>query len=935
MSVDRPQLSGQSGSSSHKFSDDSDISSSSDEDNDDLLANCIRSGMQSLHKSKSEPLDLKKKLLTKSNSKSSLSRLVPGVRISELKLIKTPPAVETPKEEPPKIIEKSMEDSSLASSICSTLDNIQPPSLMNSLISMSEKPSLPNSPKISSRLECRHSNLSGKKGQKVPEMVRRALDLSSSFSSCQSNLDNIKPPTEMDSSILSIASISSEVADLKSENLTILNDVEPPTLMDEVSGADKTLVPVPDDRTYTIDDGNNELSTCHDITDVFDETLTLGSDNNTDDVIECPELPRDSSRESTPGTKRKQISTNSLIDREKEFSRLRNYKASVPNLDLEDNSLTSGYKSETPRSPKSISRRNSDRFKTQTICKSDLDSDSNSSTSNSPRKTIQQKRREEADRFKTQTIQPSNIIEEEAKNVINIITESKSCARSRSASADGLLDSRILAENELAGSCDSILEQDLLKENINKVGPRICKPTTEEEEEKGIRGRRKGLYSPKKITTQNNAVTKPAPPPKPRNISRTKIPPGSPRGTRSTQLRQFTKTRLNSPPSPKIGQKSKLRAPLASPCPSTISSSSSQSSHSSKLVRQGTFTKDEPSKILVEIDVDDRKPPKRPISSAKKSPNQGGPPVIPQTRTSALRERSRSRQASGSSTTSSNRSIPKPIKTSPSNSSLNNSRLGRRTPTNVEIQRPQQNKAADISDTVSESAVTSGTRKGPKKEVTSKIASLWKKVEDTKKKEKQDKAKDKKVWISKGRVIPESDMAFLRPDEAQKKIINDFQKAQTEKDSPKELKTRSRSRLSIKLSKFKSGNSSNPLKKENSFTYTSHKQSTPMTSTSVPSTPQVENSFDQINGNKRHSRIGTFVAHDEKNSAIVPPFNYSPPNQNEAKNNAVVRRNNSYVSSMGRAEVQKRPKVAKESHNEQDEIDDQGAPTSSVMVTLV
>ena len=80
----------------------------------------------------------------------------------------------------------------------------------------------------------------------------------------------------------------------------------------------------------------NEQSTCHDITDVFDEsqepTLTLGSDNNADDVIDAPELPRDSgsSRESTPGTKRKMISTGSLVEREREFIKLRNYKVSVP-----------------------------------------------------------------------------------------------------------------------------------------------------------------------------------------------------------------------------------------------------------------------------------------------------------------------------------------------------------------------------------------------------------------------------------------------------------------------------------------------------------------------------------------------------------------------------------------------------------------------------
>ena len=135
--------------------------------------------------------------------------------------------------------------------------------------------------------------------------VRRALDLSSSFSSCQSNLDNIKPPTEMDSSIMSIASISDEVTDYS--KITVLDDVGPPTLMEEVSGADITLV-AHDDKTYTIDgnvpmspmkkfDNLDDVSTCHDITDVFDEsqdpTLTLGSDV-ADDVLEAEDLPRDS-----------------------------------------------------------------------------------------------------------------------------------------------------------------------------------------------------------------------------------------------------------------------------------------------------------------------------------------------------------------------------------------------------------------------------------------------------------------------------------------------------------------------------------------------------------------------------------------------------------------------------------------------------------------
>lgn len=297
------------------------------------------------------------------------------------------------------------------------------------------------------------------------------------------------------------------------------------------------------------------------------------------------------------------------------------------------------------------------------------------------------------------------------------------------------------------------------------------------------------------------------------------------------------------------------------------------------------------------------------------------------------------------------------MKTSPSNSSLNSASripLGRRTPTNIEIQRNNRPSAADISDTVSESAATS-KKTGPKKEVTSKIASLWKKVEDTKKKEKFDKKDTKKVWISKGRVIPESDMAYLRPDEAQKKIISDFQKAQESSGgSSSPIKPRSRSRLSIKLSKFKTS-SSNPLKKENSFTYTSHKTSTPMTSTSVPSTPHVEEKLDIVNGNtKRHSRVGTFVTpngqenqHEMNKKAIVQPFNYSPPNAGQAmaalKKNQVVRRNDSYVSSMGRTDPQgsyaKRKKqlqeATKHQEEENDDEDTDGAPTSSVLVTLV
>ena len=207
---------------------------------------------------------------------------------------------------------------------------------------------------------------------------------------------------------------------------------------------------------------------------------------------------------------------------------------------------------------------------------------------------------------------------------------------------------------------------------------------------------------------------------------------------------------------------------------------------------------------------------------------------------------------------------------------------------------PQPTKT--IPDTVSESSLS--VKKGKKSG--NKISNLWKRVEDSSKK-KLDKTEAKKqvladnkskVWLpkSKDRDIPESDMAFLRPDEAQKKLISDFQKAKesstnlllspTHSTNPTttssdiknsnsnqimtessliSTKVKSKSRLSLRLSsKFKTSSSSNnPSKKENSFTYTSHLKKPeeqllspgmiPMTSTSVPNTPMNE---DAINGNQ-------------------------------------------------------------------------------------
>ena len=97
-----------------------------------------------------------------------------------------------------------------------------------------------------------------------------------------------------------------------------------------------------------------------------------------------------------------QNSTSSLAEREKEFSRLRNYKVSIPALDeLNDASMTSGYKSadtSTPKSPRNSSRQrrqeDQERFKTHTITKNDIISGGDSSPCSSSPASIGKKFRE-------------------------------------------------------------------------------------------------------------------------------------------------------------------------------------------------------------------------------------------------------------------------------------------------------------------------------------------------------------------------------------------------------------------------------------------------------------------------------------------------------------------------------------------------------------
>ncbi len=761
----KSSCSARSGSNIRSNNNDCDSSSEEDNEEEDYMASCIKFGML---KSKSEPLNLRKtksavaagsssrvqrregaKERRRSASKSPRnSKIVPGVRITELKLKPKPkskePSPEKQEDEEEEVgkvassvfvrespqgdqndaqsdvksdrrdieydgaNEESMtetltvstarkqlfapsastdlasadlESAALLSSISSTLSSVQPPSMMESLISMNDRSSAPNTPPASrAKMECRHT-LSGKKGFTVPAMVRRALgsdvkgsneDLSSVSSSCQSNLDNIRPPTimeDMDNSIVSIASLNSEVAaDVRDHPQAVdspslagkmgslaedggLSAIDQPTLVDDLTLTSHTLVaPANGDggATYTVDGGEIAeagLSTCHDVTDAFDDDTTLGGPANASDseagAGTLPDLPRDSPRHATPGSSLENTPKRS-------FQYYEQYRVPTPNIDDSSEAKeTSGYRSEETTMKCSSSSRQRrkeevDRFKTHVITKSDLsndsspvlkktslarllqeqDSGSDTSSSGSLRKTsLKQRREEEAERFKTQVIthsqlRPSDhtgtllspmeakVLQEEANLVANAIKDQHQSAeqdacdafhrrsnRSKSASIEPLDETEMTLTMEI--------------ESPQRKGPRVSKPddsptprkedSSEDEVAKVVRGRRRPLYAttPKRSTVPPAVAPKPTIAPKPRYLKSLSSPggvklatPASPptqiRGTRASNLRQTQIQRRNSPPSSPRSIRSGYSS--TSSCSSKTSSTrfSSRSAHSAK-----------------------------------------------------------------------------------------------------------------------------------------------------------------------------------------------------------------------------------------------------------------------------------------------------------------------------------------------------------------
>ena len=625
-------------------------------DEEDLLADCISSAMP---KSRSEHFDLSgkskskpKKLTSRDKSKSSERDIVgnsgaggkaqpPALqqvketgpvrnledtltqsRMSELELASLTPAG---LEEAHMLAQSMMEENITASEYSeASLAEIGPPSLMlDSLPSLSininrrESEELKVKEKEEGRqLPCRHT-LSGKLGSSVPLAVRRALGGSglgslssedlSSISSCHSNIDNIAPPSmmeelDMENSMLSVASISSELAQVlagsagsddisaseiirdvanaaravegfnKDESVSHqLESIAAPTVMEELSLNQDTvtLQPAPVPATYTVENNNEECNdTINDVTECFDEesmveqvTLTGGSEAV--DSGDIPDLPRDSSHttpasslENTP-TARRKLSPKERREADRER-----------------------YRTFTKTSAQA--RHEEDRFRTRTITREDLEP-LTSPEKSSPR-TIKQRRSEEASRYLTHTITPADLrqeesltvqeaalLESEARLVVKTITERKAEVKSRSASVE------ILREHEMTRlEADSAVssQENLLDQQERPGKPRICKPwesriqQQEDSPQKSIRGRRKALYSPpmKRATVPPPLAPKPSTGERYTNNCRlsltdhivtetrprTSSSPASTsprqmvRGTRATQLRQASSGNIKS-----------------------------------------------------------------------------------------------------------------------------------------------------------------------------------------------------------------------------------------------------------------------------------------------------------------------------------------------------------------------------------------------------
>lgn len=850
--------------------------------------------------------------------------------------------------------EVSVMSVSAASISSACIDLIKPPSAMGSLLSLSTSSvdeGKTCKQAVIKKMECRHT-------KRLPEMVRRALgdqdclnhqgsDGASLASSCHSNIDNIFPPSlvddDMESSMISVASITSEVVDLTkvsppSTGMSIaseaLSGIAAPAkqivslLQREAQGATSSL-------TLTAGD---EASTYQEITDL-EETLgpqqadDIPSDTEVaiDDLPQdIPDLPQDSPlrRQNYSSTKGSPKMTQSsrydlLKDRYKTFTR----ESSSPDSSKELPDSSKG--STLQKTAKQRRSDDSDRFRTRTIsCDTPVDSgvsdldanglleqtfniqneNENLIPSQNSRKSFKQRRNENPSRYQTRTIEvPVNdfdhkiedsnhdeivefhdgedlnltqaqmeVLSQDANIVICSLNETREAMTTSDAadfSEENILDIETLS---LISNEDEemllLLTEDEPQEEIVK-GPRIVKPGegyTRPDEleaaEKAVRGKRKTLYSSGRHQGHVPCSTKPQVNSSQLNknslntSSRTlsnkplSSSPKQPRATRASTLRQHNKGRgSSSEDSPRQGSSPGSSAGSSPKLGNSSRSFSVAGKAKSKetlhpFKRQNTFTKD---------DIEQQ-------NSVDKTKNQTFLQRVPKGRV-----RKDSVQPSQSYSAPNNIPCGGDWSGKYKANSLKSESLTR------DAQPPS---AKDIASWGLDQG--KGAPKVVKKDVTSRIANLWKKVEKAQT-SKTSKEKDDKVWISSTTGNKENCSKEILPPNRPLVRSSTFEK---ERQSSK-----GRTGLGLKLSRLKGRDtrSSPPSEVSTPVDSRPHCLVSPTRVTPRPrpathpsATPRAASAVTPDEGKeKRLSRLGSFIVVDENDDpsrgrAVVAPFSY-------------------------------------------------------------
>lgn len=654
------------------------------------------------------------------------------------------------------------------------LDQIQPPSQLNSLT---------NSPKLVNRKKSLPASLLAKRA------INNYMNHGSSIDSL-SNLDHINPPSELFDSVTSLSSLQNDNNDVKPDflingalnkdvpnqtnpifnikqtnginylNSSIVSDLEnvnPPSFFNEITDLCNSLADV------------NTEAICSE-TEIFEDCFTHIDQTEFSDANSITPIPSDlgsSSNESTP-----KKTKNRRTDRYKTYT----INASESNTTLSDFKTVNGSNDEfysiadeptnSKLTPKQRRQLDSERFKTRVIDSTQIESCKQSppKTKLSIRKSFIQKRMENKDRFRTQTLSESSfslpendlnlIVQKEANVVVKNLNETQS------PHLHDLLDCETLSlvsndDDSEQNSNNSInyrtyhkswgikrnnlpivqtVEQQKSEESDDSEAGTSIKPTTkpkivkpneneeilsEEEQPKAVRGRRKPLYSRANVTNSKPSTSLMKKTTN-KTVSNIKPPSGS-QNKGKTIPNKIPASPLNKP-NTKINKPSLLQKPKVTTPP---------------LDRQGTFTKAEP------IQKTSSKIPTF-ASKLAKAVNGASKSVIGTKSASSDRSTprrigyNRSTSADSRETASSSRKI----QNSASSQSLkSDSTSGTRNGAVKKSGIPNPNPR---SQTQTQATTTTSANTSTKKQVTSKIANLWKKIEESK---KQQVKNDTRVWI--------------------------------------------------------------------------------------------------------------------------------------------------------------------------------------------